>query len=241
MAERLQKLIAACGVTSRRGAETLLREGRVRLNGQTALLGQSADLSVDTVEVDGVRLCPPQGRTVLLVYKPRGFVTTLSDEKGRRTVAELLPPGSGRLYPVGRLDRFSEGLLLMTDDGALAHALTHPSHAVDKTYLLWVSGWQDGALRLLRRRIVLDGTAIRRPEVRLLWADGAAAQLEVTIHEGKNRQIRRMCEQAGLTCTRLKRIREGRLELGDLKPGGCRPLTEAELAYIRTVKGSDTD
>lgn len=235
MAERLQKLISACGVTSRRKAEELITQGRVRLNGNTATLGDTADLKEDVVEVDGVRLKLPQSNLTLLLNKPRGYVTTASDEKGRKTVLDLLSADLPRLYPVGRLDMFSEGLLLLTNDGALAQKLTHPSGEIEKEYHLWVSDWYDGAEEQLRRRIVLDGRQIQAPKVRLLSADGRIALLSVTIHEGRNRQVRRMCEQANLTVTRLKRVREGALSLGDLPAGQTRQLTEEEQQFLSSL------
>lgn len=259
MKERLQKILSAAGLCSRRAAEAWIIQGKVTVNGGLAQLGDTADPATDEIRVDGRPLpAAPQSCTTVLLYKPRGVVTTMQDEKGRPTVAELLPPELGRLYPVGRLDQFSEGLLLMTNDGALAQRLTHPKGEVHKTYRLWVTGWHEGALEQLRRPIVLDGYRIRPPQVRLLWegkagkrhqgaqsgeqADAAArtgapqnnvAALEITIHEGRNRQIRRMAEAAGLQTTRLKRIAEGGLSLGDLKPGQWRKLTEQELELMQ--------
>ena len=297
MKERLQKLISAAGLCSRRQAEEWILQGKVTVNGDLARLGDAADPESDLIRIDGRPLpAAPKETVTVLLYKPRGVVTTLSDEKDRPTVAELLPRSLGRLYPVGRLDQFSEGLLLMTNDGALANRLTHPGGEVPKTYRLWVSGWRDEALALLRRPIVLDGYQIKPPTVRLLWAregnrqqatgkafplggrwpegpdegafrqaDGSdqaaaatdaassvirlagdggchlplkgkagkcVAALEITIHEGRNRQIRRMAQAAGLTVTRLKRVAEGPLTLGDLKPGEWRRLTEAELTQL---------
>jgi 23S rRNA pseudouridine2605 synthase len=256
MSERLQKLISAAGLCSRRRAETWIAEGKVTVNGVLASLGDSADPKTDEILVCGKPLPAAPARTVtVLLYKPRGFVTTLSDERGRQTVSELLPPELGRLYPVGRLDQFSEGLLLMTNDGDLAHRLTHPSGEVTKTYRLWVTGWHEGALEQLRRPIVLDGYRIKPPAVRLLWQRDDAkavplggrwpegpdegcpvigtACLEITIHEGRNRQIRRMADAAGLTPTRLKRVAEGPLRLGEMKPGQWRRLTEGELRELK--------
>lgn len=263
MKERLQKLIAASGLCSRRAAEEWIVQGKVTVNGGLARLGDTADPEMDEILVEGRPLsAPPATAATVLLYKPRGVVTTLHDEKGRPTVAELLPPELGRLYPVGRLDQFSEGLLLMTNDGALANRLTHPKGEVNKTYRLWVSGWHPEALALLKRPIVLDGYQIKPPAVRLVWTrDGGAqaskckmqnaecrmqnegpvaraicpqttALLEITIHEGRNRQIRRMAEAAGLRVTRLKRIAEGPIRLGDLKPGQWRLLTAAELELL---------
>ncbi len=235
MADRLQKLISACGFASRRKAEELITQGRVRLNGNTARLGDTADLSEDVIEIDGVRLKKTDAKLTLMLHKPRGFVTTASDEKGRRTVMDLLPDGTPRLYPVGRLDMFSEGLLLLTNDGDLAQKLTHPRGEIEKEYHVWVSSWHDGADALLRRPIVLDGKKILPPQIRLLSSEGEIAMLSVTICEGRNRQVRRMCEQANLTVTRLKRVREGTLCLGDLPTGQTRPLTEEELTYLKNL------
>lgn len=235
--ERLQKLISAAGLCARRTAEEWIAAGRVTVNGAVAALGQTADPAKDEILVDGRPLPqPPAQTTTILLYKPRGVVTTLSDEKGRPTVISLLPAELPRLYPVGRLDQFSEGLLLMTNDGALANRLTHPAGEIEKVYLVWVSGFSEGAPALLRRPIVLDGRKIRPPKVRLLWQRDRTAQLEITIHEGRNRQIRRMCEAAALTVTRLKRVREGPISLGDLKPGQWRDLTAAELAALYETK-----
>lgn len=235
MRERIQKLISAAGLCSRRAAEEWIAEGKVTVNGGLARLGDTADPALDEILVDGKPLpTPPTKSTTVLLYKPRGYVTTLSDERGRRTVAELLPPELGRLYPVGRLDQFSEGLLLMTNDGALANRLAHPAGEVRKTYRLWVAGWRGEALALLRRPIVLDGRNIQAPTVRLTWQRDGIALLEITIHEGRNRQIRRMAEAAGLKTTRLQRIAEGPISLGDLKPGQWRELSEAELQQLRT-------
>ena len=258
MTERLQKLISAAGLCSRRRAEEWIVRGKVSVNGNLARLGDSADPDRDLILVDGRPLpAAPANATTVLLYKPRGYVTTLSDERGRPTVAQLLPPELGRLYPVGRLDQFSEGLLLMTNDGELANRLTHPRAEISKTYCLWVSGWHADALELLKRSIVLDGYRIKPPRVRLLWERQGAvpcpprqdsslkekmgqaralrptiAALKVTIHEGRNRQIRRMAEAAGLRVTRLKRIAEGPVQLGDLKPGEWRKLTAPELAAL---------
>lgn len=233
MAERIQKLIAAAGAASRRKAEAMIAEGRVRVNGRAACLGDTAE-PTDRIELDGRPLAPPQQKQTYLLYKPRGYVTTLSDEKGRKTVAELLPQ-TLRLFPVGRLDLNSEGLLVMTNDGALANKLAHPSREIEKGYHLWVSGYTPQALALLRRPVELDGRRIRPPRVRPLWEKPPLAMLEVTIHEGRNRQIRRMCEAAGLNVTRLKRVREGALRLGALAPGEHRPLTAEELQYIQSL------
>lgn len=229
MEERLQKLLSARGVLSRRAAEQAIREGRVTVNGAAAQLGQKADPDRDEIAVDGVRLNePPEERVYLMLNKPRGYVTTLSDEQGRKTAAELVADCGRRVWPVGRLDLNSEGLLLFTDDGALTHRLLHPSHEVEKEYHVWVTGDAAAALPLLRRPMTLDGVRLRPARVRLLSRGESAARLSIVIHEGKYRQVRRMCAQAGLTVVRLRRVREGELTLGDLKSGQWRYLTEEE-------------
>lgn len=237
MAERLQKLMAQAGLCSRRAGEELLRQGRVRVNGCVAALGDSADPVLDRIEVDGAPLPSAPPAVYLLLNKPRGYVTTLSDELGRRTAAELVADCGARVFPVGRLDKDSEGLLLFTNDGALMQALIHPRHEVDKIYLVTVSGQLDGAPERLAAIRELDGEPIRPAQVQLLSREDGQAVLRVAIHEGKNRQIRRMCRKAGLTVRRLQRIQEHTLQLGTLKPGKWRYLTDKEL---RELKGSDS-
>lgn len=232
MTERLQKILSARGVASRRAAEEMIKDGRVTVNGVPAALGQAADPQVDQILVDGKLLPDPQGNVYILLHKPRGFVTTLSDEKGRPDVAQLVADCGVRVYPVGRLDYDSEGLLLLTNDGAFAQRLMHPKHEVDKTYEAWVTGHHPGCPALLRRSIELDGYRIRQPEVKLLWEDGQKAKYLITIHEGRNRQVRRMCSAAGMQVTRLRRIGEGKLRLGDLPKGKWRYLTEEEIAEL---------
>lgn len=232
MKERLQKILSARGITSRRKAEQWLLEGRITVNGVTATLGDSADATEDQILIDGKPLPDLSEKVYLLLNKPRGYVTTLSDEKGRPTVAELVADCGQRVYPVGRLDFDSEGLLLLTNDGEFANRLMHPNREVNKTYLVWVSGYHDAAVSLVSRSIVLDGYRIRPPKVKLLHSEGDRARFQITIHEGRNRQIRRMCEAAGMKVTRLRRIKEGSVSLGDLKIGAWRYLTEEELAEL---------
>ncbi len=233
MAERLQKILSARGVASRRTAETWIQQGRVMVNGIPARLGDTADPEQDEILLDGKPLPQGQEPVYILLNKPRGYVTTLSDEQGRPNAAQLVADCGVRVYPVGRLDMDSEGLLLFTNDGAFANALMHPKHQVKKTYDVWVTGYVPGAEIRLARPIELDGYTIRKPEVKLLKAEGNRARLRVTIHEGRNRQIRRMCQAAGMTVTRLRRIREGSLSLGDLAPGAWRYLTREEVARLR--------
>lgn len=228
MEERIQKILSGAGVCSRRRAEEYLTAGRVRVNGRVAALGEKADPQRDRIEVDGVALSQPRRHTYLMLHKPRGYVTTLSDEKGRKTVAELVEDCGVRVWPVGRLDMDSEGLLLLTDDGALTHGLTHPSHEIQKEYHVLVTGDVTAALPLLSRPMVVDGEDMIADEVEPL----APQRLKIVIHQGKNRQVRRMCAAAGLTVKRLVRVREGNLRLGQLKRGTWRPLTEGEVQEL---------
>lgn len=232
MEERLQKLLSRSGAASRRKAEELILAGRVRVNGNTAHLGDSADAAEDVIELDGKRLRFSQPRLVLMLNKPRGYVTTLSDEKGRKTVAELVQDCGARVYPIGRLDLNSEGLLLMTNDGALANRLMHPRAGFAKTYLVWVTGYRDGVDAALREPIEIDGRATAPAQVRLVRRQGDRALLEFVICEGRNRQIRRLCGRAEVRVTRLLRVAEGSLKLGQLAPGAWRKLTDEELESL---------
>ena len=233
MKERLQKILSARGVASRRAAEQMIADGRVTVNGNVATLGESADAEQDQITVDG-KLLPAQQRSVyLMLNKPRGYVTTLSDEKGRENAAQLVADCGLRVYPVGRLDMDSEGLLLFTNDGAFANALMHPKQEVEKIYEVWVRGYHDGIPALLRRPVELDGYRIKPPAVKVLRAEEDKAKLLITIHEGRNRQIRRMCELAGCRVSRLRRIAEGSLKLGQLPLGTWRYLTEDEIAELK--------
>ena len=230
--ERLQKIIAARGLCSRRQAEKWIEEGRVRVNGNTAHLGDTADVTEDVIEVDGKRL-PKAGKKVyLMLNKPRGYVTTLSDEKGRKNAAELVTGCGTRVYPVGRLDMDSEGLLLFTNDGEFANLMMHPRHEVDKIYRVWVTNFAPEKLEALKEPIELDGYMIKTPRVRPVRMEPTRAILDVTIHEGRNRQVRRMCQAAGLEVARLKRIAEGGLRIGELKPGAWRYLEPRELELL---------
>lgn len=233
MKERLQKILSARGVASRRKAEEMIQAGLVTVNGAVAALGDAADPESDEILVSGSPLPNRQEFVYILLHKPRGYVTTLSDEKGRPNAAQLVAGCGIRVYPVGRLDMDSEGLLLFTNDGDFANALMHPRHEVKKTYDTWVTGYVPGAEVRLSRPIELDGYTIRPPKVKLIRSEGKKAKFQITIHEGRNRQVRRMCEAAGMTVTRLKRIQEGPLALGDLPLGKWRYLTEAEVAAMK--------
>ena len=234
MEERLQKILARCAGVSRRRAEELIAAGRVRVNGNTAQLGEQADAEEDVIELDGTRVKTRQEPqpVYLMLCKPRGFVTTMHDEKGRRSVAELVADVPERVYPVGRLDLNSEGLLLLTNDGELANRLTHPKKEVDKVYLVWLSQYIPGCEASIASPIEIDGRPTNPAKVEKLRQEGETALLRITIHEGRNRQIRRLCERANVTVTRLRRVAEGPLRLGDLKPGQWRVLTEEEIAGL---------
>lgn len=219
---------------SRRAAEVCISEGRVTVNGQTAALGDKADPERDRILVDGRELSPVGEKLYIMLNKPRGYVTTLKDEKGRKNVAELVQNLGCRVYPVGRLDLDSEGLLLMTNDGEFANAVAHPSHEVDKVYHTWVRGDNlEEKLERLRAPMQIDGYAVRPAQVELLERLPGGALLSVTIHEGRNRQVRKMCRQAGLQVSRLRRVAEGGVRLGNLKTGRWRHLTAAELEQLR--------
>ncbi len=233
-AMRLQQFFSAAGVCSRRKSEELIQSGRVRVNGRTAVLGMHVCPETDRVTLDGEPVRLPKEHTYIMLHKPRGVVSTLRDEKGRRTVADLVRGAGVRLYPGGRLDMDSEGLLLLTDDGEAANRLAHPSHGVEKTYRVWVEGAdiENGCARL--RTPLSDGTVRYRPaRVRILSREGDGAVLSVTIGEGKNRQVRKMCELVGLRVTRLVRVSEGELRLGSLPCGKWRHLSGRERRYLQ--------
>ena len=233
MEERIQKIMASRGVASRRASEEMILQGRVTCNGQICGLGDRADPEKDTILVDGRPLPSTPDAIYILLHKPRGYVTTLADEKGRKNVSQLVSDCPQRVYPVGRLDMDSEGLLLLTNDGELANHLMHPSHVVDKVYQVWVQGFSPEGLERLSQPIELDGYRIRKPAVKCQKRTGDKALLQITIHEGRNRQIRRMCAIAGMEVQRLKRIREGSLSLGQLPLGKWRYLTQEEVKALQ--------
>lgn len=236
MIERLQKILSARGVASRRAAEQMIREGRVTVNGRVSVLGESADGDADEILLDGKQIPSRQDAVYIMLNKPRGYVTTLKDEKGRRDVSQLVSDCGKWVYPVGRLDMDSEGLLLFTNDGAFANSLTHPKHEVKKTYLVTVTGYSEQGLARLKSPMRLDGYVLRVPEVCCKAQDPQkpdSAVLEITIHEGRNRQVRRMCAIANMQVRRLVRIAEGGLMLGSLKSGTWRYLTRDEVAALR--------
>lgn len=232
MTERLQKIIASRGITSRRKAEEMILAGRVTCNGRVVSLGESADPERDAILVDGKPLPSDSKNVYIMLNKPKGFVTTLSDEKGRRNAAQLVADCGYRVYPVGRLDMDSEGLLLFTNDGDFANKLMHPKHEVNKTYRVWVSGYTVEAVERLKKPVTLDGYTIAKPSVSTIFTEKEKAQLEIVIHEGRNRQVRKMCAIAGMNVIRLVRIAEGSLRLGNLSVGKWRELTPTEIKSL---------
>ena len=232
-----EKIIAASGLMSRRAAEELIEAGKVCVNGAVASLGDKADAERDKITVNGKSLAPAEEKVYIMLNKPRGYVTTLKDEKGRRTVAELVSGLSLRLYPVGRLDMNSEGLLIMTNDGELADRLMHPRGGVEKCYRTTVTGENiPTAAEKLKESMLIDGYRTRGARVEIEKLTDGGGVLLITISEGRNRQVRKMCEQAGLRVTRLCRISEGGLKLGTLKSGTWRELTRAEIARLKRTE-----
>lgn len=235
MEERLQKILSRYGVASRRQAEQMILDGRVRVNGNTARLGDTAEYG-DVIEIDGVRLKKQQPPKVyLMLNKPRGYVTTLHDEKGRKNVSDLVSGCGTRVYPVGRLDQYSEGLLLLTNDGELANKLMHPRSGISKRYQVWVTGYRKDVEQELVKPILIDGKMTKAAAVRRCWVKDQTALMEFTIGEGRNRQIRRICQSAQLTVTRLRRVQEGPLVLGDLPVGQWRYLTDDEIGQMQEL------
>lgn len=233
MEERLQKILSAAGLCSRRQAEEWLKAGRVTVDGRIAALGDKADPERSAVAVDGKPLAPPPEKVYLMLNKPRGYVTTLSDERGRAAVAELTADCGTRVYPVGRLDCDSDGLLLLTNDGDFAQRMAHPSHRKEKEYHVTVTGRLAGCERRLAALTALeDGSPIVPARVAVLRRGGGTWVLSVTICQGLNRQIRRMCALAELRVKRLQRVREGSLTLGDLPLGKWRYLTAEEVKRL---------
>ena len=226
--DRLHKLLSLHGVASRREAEDMIRQGRVTVNGDKAQIGQSAYFGVDEIAVDGIPLRQHDEFVYIMLNKPRGYITTMKDERGRKTVLQLVSDVGVRIYPVGRLDMDSEGLLLMTNDGGFANAMMHPRFDHLKTYEVLVNGDISSAVELLSRPMYISGADIKAASVKVVESSGREALISVSIHEGRNRQIRKMCAFCGLRIKSLRRISLGELQLGELKSGQWRHLTEDE-------------
>ena len=238
MEERIQKILSRHGVASRREAEEMILSGRVKVNGAEARLGMKADEDLDEILVDGDPLAQTEQRVYIMLNKPRGCLCTRKDEKGRKTVLDYLSGCRARVWPVGRLDLNSEGLLLLTDDGELTNALTHPSHGVEKVYTVRVAGEDiPGAIKLLKGSLELEDGPARAVSVRKLKDDGDRAILEITVTEGRKHLVRNMCAAAGLEVKRLIRVAEGGLALGDLRTGCWRYLEAEELRALKKAAG----
>ena len=234
--ERLQKYLSACGVVSRRKAEELIAAGSVKVNGRTAHIGDKIDPRRDTVTVLGQRVRQTERPVYLMLYKPRGVLTTMSDDRGRKCVPELLRDVPERVYPIGRLDKDSEGLLLLTNDGEFANLMMHPSHHIPKTYRVTVRpSVSDAQIARMTEGMEIDGRMTAPTEVRVLDREENRVVLEVVLHEGRNRQIRKMCDALGLEVARLKRTAMGPVRLGMLRQGEYRELTAEEVQKLRTL------
>lgn len=236
--ERVQKLIAQAGIASRRKAEELIQQGRVTVNGRPIKLGDNARPNKDVIAVDGQRIASSSGKIYLALHKPRGFVTTMEDERGRKCVAQLVEDVPGRVYPVGRLDKDSEGLLIMTNDGNLANAVSHPKTHVAKTYRVTLRpGITEEQLIKLSTGIMLDGRMTAPAKARVLEQQPGRAVVEIVLYEGRNREIRRMCESMGLEVARLKRTAIGPVRLSMLPQGRHRELSREEIAGLLAESG----
>lgn len=235
---RLQKFLSEAGVASRRKAEEMIRNGMVKVNGAVAQIGDSVDPKKDTVVVKGKKVRKESNLRYILLNKPRGYVTTTDDDLGRKCVLELVREVKERIYPVGRLDRVSEGALILTNDGAFANAMMHPSKHVPKTYRVTVRpGITSEQVDMLSTGIDLDGRMTAPAEVRILSKEEDRAVLEIVLYEGRNRQIRRMCEAVSLEVARLRRIAVGSVKLGMLQTGEWRDLTPAEVESLFKAAG----
>jgi len=237
---RLQKFLANAGIASRRGAEKIISEGRVSVNDEIVReMGVQIDEDFDTVAVDGEVIKNIEKKYYIMLNKPVGFVTTVSDDLGRETVMDLVSDISARIYPVGRLDYDTEGLLLLTNDGDLTYRITHPKHDIAKTYVAEVTGniSMDTILQL-RRGVMLDGQKTSPAEVEVVGATQYGTKVEITIHEGRNRQVRRMFESLGCIVKKLKRTKEAGLVLGHLPLGKWRKLSESEVNMLKKIEAA---
>ncbi len=238
---RLQKFLSECGVASRRKSEELISMGKVKVNGRVAQIGDKINPKRDTVTVSGKKIVSSKNKYYIMLHKPRGFVTTLSDEMDRRCVADLVKDIPERIYPVGRLDKDSEGLLLMTNDGDFANAMMHPKHHVPKTYRVTVrQNVTENMVDQLAVGIMIEGRKTAPADVRVLLKEDTRTVLEIVLYEGRNREIRKMCESLGLDVIRLKRTQFGSIKLGMLAQGKYRELTADEVHKLMTSSGAVT-
>ncbi len=233
---RLQKILADCGIASRRKAEEMIAAGRVRVNGRAAQIGDKADPKKDKITVDNKAVAGGVRNMYYMLHKPRGFITTMSDEMGRKCVAELVADIPERVYPVGRLDRDSEGMLLMTNDGVFANAMMHPSTHIPKTYRVTVRpSITEEQITEMTVGMMIDGRKTAPAKVNVLSQEPGRVVLEIVLYEGRNRQIRNMCQQLGLEVARLKRVACGPVKLGMLQPGEYRRLTAEEVKKLNAA------
>ncbi len=237
---RLQKFLAECGVASRRKSEELIEGGKVKVNGRIAEIGDKINPKRDTVTVNGKKIVKQKNCTYIMLHKPRGFITTMSDEMDRKCVAELIKDVPVRVYPVGRLDRDSEGMLLFTNDGEFANAMTHPTKHVPKTYRVTVRpSISEEQITALTQGVIIDDRKTAPAEVRVILKEEGRVVLEIILYEGRNRQIRKMCEEVGLEVARLKRTAIGSIKLGMLKQGDWRELNEDEVRKLMIAADMD--
>ncbi len=237
---RLQKYMAECGIASRRKSEELIESGKVKVNGAVASVGDKINPKKDTVTVSGKKVTVQKNLTYIMLHKPRGFITTMSDEMDRKCVAELIKDVPGRVYPIGRLDKDSEGLLLFTNDGEFANAMTHPTKHVPKTYRVTVRpGINEEQITKLTEGVIIEDRKTAPAEVKILEKQEGRVVLEIILYEGRNRQIRKMCEEVGLEVARLKRTAVGSVKLGMLKQGTWRNLSDDEVRKL--MKAADMD
>ena len=237
---RVQKFLSECGVASRRKSEELISQGKVRVNGAVVFLGDRVDPKRDTVTVNGKKVIKSKDHTYIMLNKPRGFITTMSDEMDRKCVAQLISDVPARVYPIGRLDRESEGMLLFTNDGEFANALTHPSKHVPKTYRVTVRpSITEDQLTAITQGIIIEDRKTAPAEVRVISKEENRVVLEIVLYEGRNREIRKMCEEIGLEVARLKRTAVGSIKLGMLKQGAGRNLSEEEVRKLMIAAGME--
>ena len=232
---RINKYLADAGVASRRACDKLIESGSVRVNGRIATLGMEVELS-DSVSVNGHLVKPTAKNVYYIMNKPKGYVTTVKDDLGRKTVMDLIPQKAGRIYPVGRLDYDTEGLLLFTNDGDLANRLTHPANEIPKTYIAKIEGSiREDTLAKLRNGVIIDGVKTKKCNVRVVEEDKEFTKISVTITEGRNRQVRKMFEAVGHNVVFLKRIKIGDLSLRGLNRGEVRALSSQEVFYLKNL------